>query len=124
MSEDNARKWVAALRSGEYKQAQGALNVPEVGFCCWGVACDISKVGGWDVHSHYRVKYDVHSGTPPHEVIDWVGRGLYSLDLVDSRGGETDTLIDMNDSGEFTFDQIADVIEAYLNGWNLRPGVF
>lgn len=33
-----AAKWVAALRSGEYKQCDGQLASPN-GYCCLGVAC-------------------------------------------------------------------------------------
>jgi hypothetical protein len=41
---NNLKKWIDALRSGEYKQAVGALaqQIPEgIGFCCLGVACVI-----------------------------------------------------------------------------------
>jgi len=50
MRKDVAEKWVAALRSGKYKQGQNALCnvVPHVEseettelFCCLGVLCDI-----------------------------------------------------------------------------------
>jgi hypothetical protein len=34
-------KWVAALRSGKYKQVTGSLQ-NNGGFCCLGVLCDIS----------------------------------------------------------------------------------
>lgn len=34
------RKWVEALRSGEYKQTIGELQ-NNVGHCCLGVACEI-----------------------------------------------------------------------------------
>lgn len=36
MPADVAAKWMAALRSGEYKQAYGALSVGN-GYCCLGV---------------------------------------------------------------------------------------
>lgn len=40
------KKWIAALRSGEYKQGRDAL-VQKTGkglrYCCLGVLCDISK---------------------------------------------------------------------------------
>lgn len=39
------KKWVEALRSGEYKQGQGALHrADEDTYCCLGVACKISNV--------------------------------------------------------------------------------
>jgi hypothetical protein len=37
------KKWIDALRSGEYPQARGALTDGE-GFCCLGVLCKISGV--------------------------------------------------------------------------------
>ncbi len=39
------KKWVAALRSGKYKQGTGQLKTVKVKstkWCCLGVACDIS----------------------------------------------------------------------------------
>lgn len=38
--------WIAALRSGKYKQAQGRLKT-DVGFCCLGVACDMVDPQTW-----------------------------------------------------------------------------
>lgn len=55
----NREKWVAALRSGEFKQAREALmnNAYEdgdyvgIGYCCLGVLCEVFKretgLGGW-----------------------------------------------------------------------------
>ena len=45
-------KWLAALRSGEYRQTSGALRCVEerevlVGFCCLGVGCDVLDPTGW-----------------------------------------------------------------------------
>ena len=37
---------VAALRSGEYQQITGRLT-DETGYCCLGVACEISGLGEW-----------------------------------------------------------------------------
>jgi len=39
MNPDDKTKWVAALRSGEYKQGAGRLYIPETdSYCCLGVA--------------------------------------------------------------------------------------
>ena len=40
-------KWVAALRSGKYKQDkdQGLLETDDGKFCCLGVACKVAGVG-------------------------------------------------------------------------------
>jgi len=38
---------VAALRSGEYEQARQVLKSSR-GYCCLGVACEISGLGEWE----------------------------------------------------------------------------
>lgn len=40
IKKDDIRKWVKALRSGEYKQSIGGLQ-DKKGYCCLGVACDV-----------------------------------------------------------------------------------
>lgn len=48
--EEVVKRWVAALRSGEYKQHQKALRShAKNSFCCLGVLCDLAaKDGGAD----------------------------------------------------------------------------
>ena len=41
---DLKAKWVAALRSGDYKQGQHYLKTPDDTYCCLGVLCEIA---GW-----------------------------------------------------------------------------
>jgi hypothetical protein len=41
MKKDVAEKWVAALRSGNYKQGTGRLRNNDKSFCCLGVLCDV-----------------------------------------------------------------------------------
>jgi hypothetical protein len=53
MKKDIADKWVAALRSGKYRQATGALH-DNGGYCCLGVLCDISGAGMW-VNDLYQI---------------------------------------------------------------------
>ncbi len=36
----NAKKWIKALRSGEFKRTESVLN-NECGYCCLGVACAV-----------------------------------------------------------------------------------
>jgi hypothetical protein len=40
MNPEVKARWVAALRSGEYKQGKGALRLNNK-FCCLGVLCDL-----------------------------------------------------------------------------------
>ena len=59
MNQEIKERWLAALRSGQYKQTDGYLNVQAVnpnednptnnngdGFCCLGVLCEIAVADG------------------------------------------------------------------------------
>lgn len=116
------RKWLAALRSGKYKQGTNGLRTnslrspwrkPFSSFCCLGVLADVVDPEGWQIKR-------------PHD--EWAHRGevgLLSLRVC----GEAcrmhrsevshffhdamPTLAEMNDSGK-TFKQIAKWIEKNL----------
>ena len=113
---EKAKQWVAELRSGKYKQGQGALRTSSNHFCCLGVLCDISYPEGWwkefDEYDHYsfellksddETNYYSEDEMPPEALIREVG-----LDYEDAKG-----LAKMNDSGD-SFDEIADEIEKIL----------
>jgi len=120
----NLKLWAEALRSGKYQQAQNSLKTDD-GYCCWGVACEISGIGFWSRcgYLNYFFVRDNHgdngnSGNPPPEISHvWAGMGDHSG--VFDREGFENSLIELNDSGEFSFSQIADIIEAYANGWDI-----
>jgi hypothetical protein len=42
MKQGLKKKWVAALRSGEYKQGIGELYVKDNSYCCLGVLCRVA----------------------------------------------------------------------------------
>lgn len=86
-------KWIKALRSGEYKQATGALRVND-SYCCLGVLADLQGADDDEFH-RWRT-----SAQPPSicELVDM----NYALELADR-----------NDSGE-SFEQIADYIKKNL----------
>jgi hypothetical protein len=52
MNPDVKAKWVAALRSGEYKQGPEWLQGESGCFCCLGVLCDILDPEGWHGTKH------------------------------------------------------------------------
>jgi hypothetical protein len=105
-------KWVAALRSGKYKQTSEVLYDYE-GFCCLGVLCDIySKEKGveWE-HSdknNLPAIFDC-SYIPPTQVCEWAEIDGYLTNVVSC--GVTQSLHGLNDLQEWDFNQIADVIE-------------
>jgi hypothetical protein len=100
-SRANRRKWVDALLSGKYKQAQGALH-DTGGFCCMGVACDLSGKGEWTDHSDFKT-YDgeIRGGYMPVAVADWLGTETQTPAAC---GVGLDRL---NDDEDFTFEEIA-----------------
>lgn len=100
---DNAKRWVAALRSGEYDQTTGRLE-RDGAYCCLGVACLVTE----------------------YEATPWQGRislpstvaeelGLSSMSGHYLLNGEQSYLSNDNDNG-MTFEQIADLIESEPEG--------
>jgi len=127
MNAELKAKWLTALRSGEYLQGEGRLfNSQDNSYCCLGVLCDISGVGDWDGRAYYVIE-GIGSGwlLPTGMALDIFGTttdlpdGYYAPDDYANQDGTlpfkghegTVSLTALNDSGQFTFDQIADVIE-------------
>lgn len=106
-------RWVAALRSGEYKQGREALRSDDDSFCCLGVLTDLcvkeGLVGQWKrlgPDSDYEV--DKTAGVAPPSVERVTG-----LPSPDPEVSERETLSCLNDSGS-SFEEIADLIEEVL----------
>jgi hypothetical protein len=99
------RKWVAALRSGKFKQAQKSLY-NNGGYCCLGVACVI--------HAGKKIKPandDPRNGQLPEEVLSVLrteGNFRFRREWV---GG---VLMEMNDHEKWSFKRIAAWIEKTL----------
>lgn len=107
MKKDVAEKWVAALRSGLYKQGRNALKSKD-GYCCLGVLCDISGVDTFDTDEFGDEYYLGHCSNLPDQVVQYAGvRGKDPLPIEGSLGF---SLANLNDRGD-TFEQIATVIE-------------
>ena len=112
---DNARKWVAALRSGEFEQAQGRLKDGDA-YCCLGVACELyireTGVGSWDERSSFlNGDGRAYSAVLPDELQTWLG---VRADVASYAEGVCALTID-NDNGK-TFTEIADIIESEPEG--------
>lgn len=111
MNPEIKAKWVAALRSGEYKQGTNRLKMADR-FCCLGVLCDLhSKETGqqWvDMPGAQGAWYYRQCGLPAFTVVEWAG-----LDSCDPAPEGYDPLSVLNDQGR-TFAEIADLIEKHL----------
>lgn len=118
MNQEVLRKWVAALRSGEYTQGLGHLhNATDNTHCCLGVLSDLAvKAGILPPPIPYRISDRVtlssykggYTEMPPPEVYEWVRRTNHS-------GTDEPVtfakLANMNDQGR-SYAEIADAIEA------------
>ena len=109
-------KWVAALRSGKYKQGTGQLRTEDDCYCCLGVLCDISGVGQWVRSEHdsgeqwaYSCEGYLVTALAPDSI-------YYDGDCRPNR--PQGSLISRNDGiashERHTFEQIADFIEKHL----------
>jgi|SRR5712671_2579910 len=107
MNADIKVKWVAALRSGKYRQGEGYLQ-KDGRFCCLGVLCDLLDDKDW------RRSWDEQEAGS----LLWGGTGLAIVpDDGLARAGihphKAGHLMTMNDTGE-SFARIADWIEKNL----------
>ena len=117
--EENRTKWLGALRSGEYKQADGYLKI-DGKFCCLGVACEISGLGEWIEESPLAPKassYNIEGENPVNSVLPETVRGWLGLESVEGAilNGEGFSLTYRNDNG-YSFEKIADIIESTPTG--------
>lgn len=104
---ERRKRWVDALRSGEYQQCTEALRKGDA-FCCLGVACDLhaKETGGEWVHGcrYLGQEYEL-----PIDVMVWFG-------LRSPRGDFAgETLAELNDDGT-PFSEIASIIESEPEG--------
>lgn len=108
---ENARAWIAALRSGEYKQGRLALHQGDE-FCCLGVACELyAKTNPIEITIKNTVTfYDEEESMLPTAVQEWLG--LRDIGGVTFQGK---ALYTMNDTGD-TFNTIASFIEVEPTG--------
>jgi hypothetical protein len=119
MLNENAKKWVAALRSGRFKQGRYTLNHGDNKFCCLGVACEVAIEAGVPVKkvvSGYGQthSYDEARTVLPLVVMQWLGLASASGHFQGKI--RPDSLVGLNDDGRHTFNDIADLIESEPEG--------
>lgn len=128
------RKWLKALRSGEYQQGMRRLASVngQTTYCCLGVLCDLAVKAGvvsWKSEDGELFMQESPNKRQAHVlptlVIDWAFKGgassifdrLYEqqnavLPIRDN-GQPTQTLSGLNDHGK-SFAYIADAIEEHM----------
>lgn len=111
MNQEIKQKWVEALRSGMYTQGKGQLREGDA-FCCLGVLCDIhSKETGteWSDAGAY-----CYVGLLSPEVQEWAGVTSNGGGYIRLNGIGGMSLPTLNDELNYSFEQIADLIEEQL----------
>jgi len=123
MPKELKQRWVDALRSGKYKQAQGALK-KDGGYCCLGV---LQMVVDGEVEmdlreDRYGEDYAASACLPSEE---WCQKNKIEHDkweihevVEDSYGNEDDyyDLPSLNDESCLSFKDIAGIIEEQVEG--------
>lgn len=116
MNPEIKARWIAALRSGEYKQGQNKLSIREPGgtttYCCLGVLCDLAAkegIGGWvgDKPLDFEAGGVGSTYSPPSAVTEWAGLSHRAPNE------EYLELSTRNDDGR-SFPELADYIEEHL----------
>lgn len=118
MPKKEISKWINALRSGKYKQENGRLQTSK-GFCCLGVACKEFI----EVDKLLLDKKLLLVGETPYvqDAPDWLRgvsidfkkkSGITLVDLNDGIDPIGATITNMNIDTKFTFDEIADLLQA------------
>lgn len=107
MNPEVKEKWVAALRSGKYKQVEGRLR-SDTGdsYCCLGVLCDVNNPRQWKSDDGYYVY--LYKSTVGNDLLPLALKGELEIDEI-----VEEFLSNWNDDG-IGFDAIADWIEAEL----------
>jgi len=115
MKKSIKKRWIAALRSGKFRQGEQMLMTDDGAYCCLGVLCRLYT-------REKKKKFDkvvIYSRTTwlPEEVAEWAGvdRKVGAKPFTE---GFRDSLSDLNDGvyGNVSknFNQIADIIEEKL----------
>jgi hypothetical protein len=100
------RQWIAALRSGKFKQGTGFLK-KDGGYCCLGVLCEVAGVPSRRVaKGSHTYTFEGQIYFPPLSVMHMVG--LKTENGAVDEGQEN--LVLLNETGS-TFKEIATFIE-------------
>lgn len=134
-NKENLRKVVAALRSGNYQQGNGALEYKDENGvtrnCCLGVACRVALDNGVELTVVYRTnellegdentyqKIGFRGGSSWHEtnfmppnVVKWLGLNHENPQLKSiEQKGDFQAASRWNDMYDADFDEIADMFE-------------
>lgn len=118
MPKELKAKWVAALRSGEYKQGIGAMRSADDGYCCLGV---LEMVAEGKVETDTfgnSLCYPTAEFARRHNVVGGIDSIASKVNFILTINGRRSTASEHNDSPyrPATFLEIADAIERDIKG--------
>lgn len=133
-TQENRKKWIEALRSGNYTQTRNVLQrvLPKgddpPGYCCLGVAESLFNYANARINEEGCVQYRT-SNTSGAEYFETAGltketKAALGLDRGGPRvliGGNPASLIQMNDVFASSFEGIARAIESQDADWDGNP---
>lgn len=118
MNKEVKKKWIKALRSGEYKKGRNSLKIiqgDKITYCCLGVLCDLyGKENGtkWSKNTTPYPEFLRQMSVLPKVVMNWAGLTTTTGDIK-YKNGKVSSLMNLNDNGR-SFKWIASVIEKYF----------
>lgn len=98
------KKWLKALRSGEFRQTRESLKGP-IGYCCLGVAASLLSKWRKDEYRNDKCEAATSNGS--------FLRPIYRNKIGLSKEAQ-EKLVALNDTSKKNFKQIADFIEENL----------
>lgn len=122
MNREIKKRWVAALRSGKYRQSRDHLRKDDC-YCALGVLCDLfvqdrqqEGVAWMSVLGHYAVHYkegqSIYSyDFLPQPVMNWAGLTRENPAFFVYESDDHFTVSDLNDDQQLSFAEIATIIE-------------
>ena len=103
------KEWIAALRSGKYKQGRYYLNSDGC-HCCLGVLCEVAIQNGEEIYSENDLEPKAFSRLGEEDVDESaLTDGI--CELLEFPVFLHGVLVDMNDTELRSFDDIADYLE-------------
>lgn len=142
MNLDVKKRWIEALRSGDYKQTEGTLNRNDETFCCLGVLCELAVEDGVVTKKYDDMPAGIKDGVVgyrltevdftqdemfrkyteydllPRSVMAWAGLEAQNPDVEyhdpSSDYSQVTCISSLNDEFHMNFEQIANVIEEQL----------
>ncbi len=105
--------WIAALRSGEYNQTTQMLHNAE-GYCCLGVACKLfienPRIDSSGFIGGSTPQYQTNAPQWLDEISEIFSDATVGKEIDDF--SRVVSIINLNDKYRFTFEEIADLVEA------------